>query len=113
MASGETNVIEFFRGTTPTIIVEVADDIDLLAIASIWLYISQNNKLKVDKNLDDVVIDVENKTITLSLSQDDTLELKKGDAIFQIRCLLFDGSALATYDVVVHVLEVYKGGVIT
>lgn len=106
--------MQLIRGTTPTIIITVQTDIDLTQVAEVWIYLSQQNKVKVDKQLDDVSIDTENKTITVTLSQDDTLALKADiDTLFQIRLLLMNGTALATLASKVTVKEIYKGGVIT
>lgn len=106
--------MQLIRGTTPTIIITVQTDIDLTQVAEVWIYISQQNKVKVDKQLEDVTFDYEHKTITVTLSQNDTLGLKaETDALFQIRLLLMNGTALATLASKVTVKEVYKGGVIT
>ena len=114
--------MQFIRGTTPTIVITVKSDIDLTEVAEVWIYISQQNKVKVDKELSDVIFDYENKTMTVTLSQEDTLALKADKAnisqilpptLFQIRVLMNDGTALATVASEVEVIEVYKGGVIT
>lgn len=105
--------MQLIRGTTPTIIIDVKSEIDLHQVVAIWVYISQQNKVKVDKELSDVTFDYENRKITVLLSQEDTLNLRAGDAIFQIRLLLSDDTALATLENRVTVKEVYKGGVIT
>lgn len=104
--------MQLIRGTTPTIIIDVKSDIDLSQVVAIWVYISQQNKVKVDKELSDVIIDVQEKTITLTLSQEDTLNLREGDALFQIRLLLANNTALATIASRVIIKEVYKQGVI-
>lgn len=100
------------RGTTPTIKINVKNDIDLGAITVIWIYITQNNHVVIDKKLDDVTFDNVNKVITLKLSQDDTLRLKVGDGLFQIRLLMADGTALATKASNIGIEEVYKDGII-
>ena len=106
--------MQLIRGTTPTIIITVQTEIDLHQAAEVWIYISQQNKVKVDKQLDNVTFDYEHRTMTVLLSQEDTLALKaEQDALFQIRLLLLDGTALATLASKVTVKEVYKGGVIT
>lgn len=101
------------RGTTPTIVMNVLDDLDLSRIVEIWVYFSQQNKVKIDKGENDVVMDYDNRKMRVLLSQEDTLNLKEGEAIFQVRALLDDGTALASKDSKVKVLQVYKGGVIT
>lgn len=105
--------MQLIRGTTPTIEITVQTEIDLHQVAEVWIYISQQNKVKVDKQLEDVTFDYENRVMSITLSQDNTLALKEGDALFQIRMLLMDGTALATLASKVTVKEVYKGGVIT
>lgn len=105
--------MKFIRGTTPTIEITVKGDIDLHQVAQVWVYISQQNKVKVDKLISDVTFDYEHKIIGVLLSQKDTLALRAGDALFQIRLLLMDNTALATVASKVDVIEVYKGGVIS
>lgn len=105
--------MKFIRGTTPSIEITVKSDIDLHQVAQVWVYISQQNKVKVDKLISDVTFDYENKKMTVLLSQEDTLGLRQGEALFQIRLLLQDETALATVASKVDVIEVYKGGVIS
>jgi hypothetical protein len=104
--------MNFTRGTTPTIEITVKNEIDFSQVAQIWVYISQMNKIKVDKEITDVTFDQQNNKITLTLSQEDTLALKPGDALFQIRLLLQNTTALATLATKITINEVYKGGVI-
>ena len=105
--------MQIIRGTTPTITINVRSDIDLSQVADIWVYIYQQNEIVIDKQLADVQIDAENKKITVSLSQEDTLSLSAGvGALLQIRLLLSGGIALATLAANVMIGEVYKGGII-
>ncbi len=98
------------QGTTPNIVITIKNDMDLTTIKEVWVYISQQNKVKVDKLLPDVTIDAENKTISVRLEQDDTLALKEGEAFFQIRMLLNDDTALATAATKIGIVKVYKDG---
>lgn len=104
--------MEIIRGTTPTIEINIKSDIDLSAVAQVWVYISQFDRVKVDKLIQDVEIQSEPKKILVKLEQTDTLKLESGKAMFQIRLLLEDGTALATVASEVSILQVYKGGVI-
>ena len=105
--------MEIIRGTTPTIIITVTSELDFTTIQQVWVYISQQNKVKIDKLISDVSFNPEEKKILVTLSQDDTLALKTGsETFFQIRLLLNNGNALATVASKVEVLEIYKGGVI-
>lgn len=105
--------MELIRGTTPTIIVTVETEIDLDEVSAVWIYISQQGKVKVDKELSDVQFDAVSRTMTVTLSQNDTLALKADtEALFQIRLLMNNGTALATLASKVAVKEIYKNGVI-
>ena len=105
--------MQIIRGTTPTIEITVKSELDFNTIQQVWVYISQQNKVKVDKLISDVTFDPEHDKISVLLSQEDTLGLKADiDTLFQIRLLLNDGTALATTASKVKVIEVYKGGVI-
>lgn len=105
--------MQLIRGTTPTIEITIQTEIDLYQVAEVWIYISQQNKVKVDKQLDDVTFDYEHRVMSIKLEQNDTLALNEGEALFQIRMLLTDGTALATLASKITIKEVYKGGVIT
>ena len=105
--------MKIIRGTTPTITINVKTDIDLTKVTEIWVYISQNKRVVVDKKIEDVDIDAASHTIKVTLSQDDTLGLKEGSAYFQIRLLMTNGTALACVAKSISIIEVYKGGVIS
>ena len=106
--------MQLIRGTTPTITVNIKDDIDLSQIAQMWCYIYQGGAIKVDKDITDVSrIDYDERQIFLRLSQEDTLGLIEGNALFQIRLLMRDDTALATLATQISIAEVYKGGEIS
>lgn len=105
--------MQLIRGTTPTIVITVQTEIDLHQVSEVWIYISQQNKVRVDKQLVDVTFNYEQRIMSVTLNQDDTLALKEGEALFQIRLLLVDGTALATLASKVDVKPIYKPGVIS
>lgn len=105
--------MQLIRGTTPTIVITVQTELDLHQVSQVWIYLSQQNKVKVDKLVSDVTFDYDHRIINVTLSQEDTLALRAGDALFQIRLLLMDDTALATIASNVEVIEVYKDGVIS
>ena len=104
--------MNFIRGTTPTIEITIKNRIDFSTITEVWVYISQMNMVKVDKKINDVTFDQSTNKIIVTLSQQHTLALKAGEALFQIRLLLQDNTALATLATKIKVDEIYKGGVI-
>ena len=105
--------MQITRGTTPTILINIKDNLDMDNIQQVWVYISQQNKVKVDKQIADIQIDTEKKQISVKLTQEDTLALKAGEGFFQIRVLLNDGTALATVANKILVVEIYKDGVMS
>ena len=53
--------MQIIRGTTPTITINVKSELDFELITEIWLYIAQQNKVKVDKVIEDVTLNDEKK----------------------------------------------------
>lgn len=105
--------MEIIRGTTPTIEITIKSELDFSTISQVWIYISQQNKVKIDKLISDVTFEPVDKIISVKLDQDDTLSLKAGiETLFQIRLLLNDDTALATVASKVNVIEIYKEGTI-
>lgn len=104
--------MQFIRGTTPTVVITVTNEVDLSTVEQVWIYVSQQNKVKIDKKIEDVTINTQRKTFTVRLTQDDTLALRAGDCLFQLRVLLDDTTALATVATKIKVIDVYKDGVI-
>lgn len=105
--------MDLIRGTTPTIYINIRDEIDLSKVVEAWIYVYQNNSVKICKELEDISINVQDRQIALRLNQEDTLKLKRGTALFQIRLLFNDETALATKASEINVDEIYKDGVIT
>ena len=105
--------MQIYMGSTPTITTNIKSDVDLSTITQIWWVISQQNKEKIVKEIEDCIIDSDKKTISVRLSQENTLSLREGDAIFQMRILLSDDNALVSPQIKVTVKPVNKKGVIT
>lgn len=86
-----------FRGTTPTITFNITTDLDLSEIEKLSIAIV--NKQKTKKRIyeeSDVVIDVEEKTITLGLSQEDTLFFNAGEIDIQLKLKMKNGKIYAS-----------------
>lgn len=99
-----------YRGTTPILkFVIDSDDIDFNAIEECW--VSFENCETTTFTKDDLQFDVEEKTILLELSQEDTFKFS-GSIGVQIRILTNDGRAWATPIKKVKFDRVIKGGVI-
>ena len=77
------------RGTTPTLTITVTG-IDVADLKTIKVTFKQGN-IELTKNTEDVSIDVENNSISVPLTQQDTLMFGSGAVNVQIRGLLADG----------------------
>lgn len=71
------------RGTTPTITCTLSTDIDLTESDLIRMIIRQGGNVKLIKEADDVTI--QDKTITVRLSQEETFAFYPGTADIQVR----------------------------
>ena len=102
-----------YRGTTPTLIFRLINpNLDLDDVVECWVTIKgfQHNRTWVK---DEVTFDNEHKTVTVPLTQEDTLGFSEGLVKAQIRFLLDNGGALATTIVETNINEILKNGVIT
>ena len=99
------------RGTTPLLTCRITDNTDISNIKTVWLYITQGDKVVIDKLTDDVTIS--GKSVSVRLTQEETLLLKAGVmAYVQMRLLLSSDLAYATQQDYVPVEDVGKDGVI-
>jgi len=101
-----------YQGTTPKLIFKLLDNLlDLSSAVEIWVTLKLTPYTKTF-DISRCAIDNENKTITIELSQEETLEMPASKVESQIRILLGNGKALATNIVKVDVNRILKGGVI-
>lgn len=108
--------MSLIRGTTPTITFKVTSDVDFSDIAEIWLTVadfSTTGKRTYKLSENEVALDPEEKTITASMSQEDTLQLKSNMVQLQIRLLDKSDLSYATPIFDVPLSTVLEGGVIT
>jgi len=99
------------RGSTPTNV--FTTDIDL-SQATVYVSYEQNGVVVVEKTGSDLTFatDQGNYTITLSLSQEDTLKFKPGTVMIQIRYVFPDGAADASNIIKTTFERIIKDGVI-
>ena len=99
------------RGTTPTLEFTLPFEVDLIAEA--YVTISQNQSVVIDKSLSELTC--AGKTLTVKLSQEDTLKLQQSEfktAEIQVRVRTKVGEALASDIIAVYVGRILKDGVI-
>ena len=100
-----------YRGTTPTLIFKLDTELDLTTLTQVWVTI-QNGETQYTYDITRVTIDNEDKTLSISLTQEETLAYNRVISLAQIRLLTSDGKALATNVVDINIHNVLKGGVI-
>lgn len=104
------------RGTTPTLTFNVKNEqMNLDNISEIWITFKTKPGVKlVEKTYDkdDVTIDAANSTITLSLSQEDTLAFADSNMFVQVRLRMNDDMAFASAILDTSIGAILKEGVI-
>ena len=104
------------RGTTPTLTFHVKNTtLDLDEIAEIWVTFRTKAGVKVkDKTYtkDDVLIDSAEHTITLNLTQEDTLDFTDTNMVLQLRVRFNDDNAYASSIIPIEIGHILKEGVI-
>ena len=97
------------RGTTPTIEIGIPEEINVADSKALFVSISQNKSVIVEKSLSEVLIN-ENK-VTVELSQEETLRLdSKATTTIQIRFVLSTGRAFASQIKKIDIDDVLKEG---
>ena len=103
------------RGTTPTHVFRVKADLNNLE--ALYVTYQQHKVNLVEKTLDDVTVDTENNTVTVQLTQADTLKFDDKNCTcpenmvkIQIRWRYTDGNAAATKVLSVRATEILKDG---
>lgn len=99
------------RGTTPTNTFTL--DLDLSS-ATVFITYGQGGKPIVEKTGQDLTFGTQEQayTITVELTQEDTLKFRPGEVMIQIRYVMPDGTADASNIIKTTLLEIIKDGVI-
>lgn len=100
-----------FRGTTPSLIFKLNTELDFSSIAEVMLTIKKGSHSQTWKS-NELSIDADEKAISITLTQKETLAFEDGEAEAQIRILTADGVALATNIVKIDVKRILMGGII-
>ena len=104
------------RGTTPTLTFNVKNEqMDLTNVAEVWITFKTKAGVKPKEktyDINDVTIDAVEKTITLSLSQEDTLYFADEKMLVQVRLRMSDDMAYASAIIETSIGQILKDGVI-
>lgn len=96
------------RGSTPTNVFLV--DIDLTA-ATVFVSYEQGGKVIVEKTGTDLTVTEE--SVTLTLSQEETLRFHSGEVLIQLRYVMPNGTADASNIIRTTAERIIKDGVIS
>nr|DAE72813.1 MAG TPA: hypothetical protein [Caudoviricetes sp.] len=97
------------QGTTPTIQITI-NDIDLNEMQNIYVVFEQNGYILKKESSD---LDIEGNVISVSLSQEETLNFKEGTCNIQLRMITKGGVAIASPIKTTKVYRVLNKEVIT
>ena len=102
-----------YRGTTPSITFNIKTDIDLDELAVCYITLKSVDKNIVETyDLDDIIVDSQLKTLTIALSQEETLAFARGVIYVQIRLRTNDDLAYASQIKELRMNDILKDGVI-
>lgn len=102
-----------YRGTTPNIKIKINTVLDLSDIKQCWVTLKTdmgNKEITYERNK--LLIDPENSTIDLRLTQEDTLYFGGGNLNIQVRILMNDDLAYASNIKNIRIKQILKDGVI-
>jgi len=102
---------EIGRGTTPTVMLEIEEDFDMSSIDSCILAI-QNVGMHNTLLFYDPVIDVENRTISKTLTQEETYSLETGVIEVQLPKVVLKSGAITYSEIKTATMDRTLGGVI-
>ncbi len=101
-----------YRGTTPSLIFELDEDLDYEGMAKVEIALRDKKMRVFVWNKDRLEIDNETNTITLLLTQWETNIMAQGKAEVQIRCRTSGGAVFRTDIATIEVERVVKGGLL-
>lgn len=85
-----------FRSTTPTVVLKVNDENFDMTQISICHVTIENDSGRNKKIFSDCQLDNEYKTISFTMSQEDTLSYESGTLLLQVKIKLVNDSVLAS-----------------
>lgn len=99
-----------YRGTTPTIQINVNGSDDLTSYKSIYVTFKQMPSVLIEKTIEE--IDVNPDSVTIQLTQEDTLQFQPGAVMVQLRAVDESGMAIASNITTIQAERILKEGVI-
>lgn len=100
-----------YRGTTPTLYLELDTELSLENLAELWVTF-KTTTAEITKTLSEVGVNDETKTITVQLTQEETLKTYNGPCDVQVRFRTEAGLAYASTIANIDIERILKEGVI-
>lgn len=100
-----------YRGTTPTIVFHINSDVDLDNMKQIWATF-ESTTCEITKDISELTVDNDKKTVTVELSQEETLKFSDHNIKVQLRFLTKGNKAFASTIKQIKNNNVLKSGVI-
>lgn len=94
-----------FRGTTPTIILKIKNENFDMATIDVCHVTIQNDNGKNKKVFENPNIDIDEKTISVPLSQNDTLDYQYGNINIQAKIKLKDTGTVITHKILTTTMD--------
>lgn len=94
------------RATTPTHIFTFSEDVPVAGNQKILVTYKQGDRIVLEKNKEDLMIDIENNQVSVELTQQEMNKFCPGVALIQIRVKNGDGKVLASQILKIKVNQV-------
>lgn len=102
-----------YRGTTPSLKIRLRTSLDLNDVKQCWVTLeSATSSKEVTFDKSHVVLNPDDSTMELRLSQEETLRFGSGEINVQVRLLMTDDLAYASNIKNVRMNQILKDGVI-
>lgn len=102
-----------FRGTTPSIAFQITSEFDLTTLKEVWITLKTWETEKTfEYSKNQITVDIDSQTLTILLTQEDTLAFEDGTVEVQMRVLDTSDFSYSTEVFEVEMERILKDGVI-
>ena len=100
-----------YRGTTPTLTFKANFDLD--TIINLTIVFKQGGEIKLKKYLQDCEVDTGHKKISVTLSEDETIEfIPNKDLHIQIRIRFEDGTVISSKVMTIYIDDILEENIL-
>lgn len=106
-------MLKIAKGSTTAFTLNLPEGMDISNAKEVWVTFEQDRKEVFNLSLTSHDLEVDENHIHVSLTQDDTLKFRTGEAIMQTRILTENDDSLVQFPMTkVEILPILKDGVI-